>query len=375
MGARFGDQTVRARSGLASRYRADMNPLLATALPGRASRTVSSSLCMLLFLSLTTCGSDGSAGTPDLQPHDAGVPPIEGAPGTAQLVDSTAELSPTAEHLQLTLVDVGQGDGMVLTLPDGTAAAIDGGPDRFAAYRDYISTAVKGGLRLEAVLLSHGHSDHYTGLTTAIDWLPKDCGARVFDPGYDRPDIPGYQSFKAAAGCRYRTFGKGMSLSLFPSVRIEILSVTDTPFPMQDSSGINNTSAITYVRFGRFALLLMGDAETQAERLLWDEKKDSLRANVLKLGHHGSCNATATSLLAAVSPDYALIGVGRPNDFGHPHCQTLNKLKARGMHWLRSDSNGTITVETDGEKYAVRFATGSPDDTRCPRDCSGAPDF
>ena len=354
-----------------------MNQSLAAAFCAGATRRIFPSLYALFFLLLTgpACGGAGSADLPDAMPRNAGIPPVEGPPGTAQLVGSAAELSPTAEHLQLTLVDVGQGDGMVLTFPDGTAAAIDGGPDRFAAYRDFISAAVKGGMRLETVLLSHGHSDHYTGLTTAIDWLPKDCGARVFDPGYDRPDVPGYQSFKGAAGCRYRAFGKGMSLALYPSVRIEVLSVTDMPFPMADSTGINNTSAITYVRFGRFALLLMGDAETEAERSLWNARKDSLRANVLKLGHHGSCNASATSLLGSVAADYALIGVARPNAFGHPHCQTINKLQARGMHWLRTDSNGTITVETDGEKYAVRFAMGSPDDTRCPRPCSSAVDF
>ena len=340
-------------------------------------RRIFPSLCALTWLALgpVGCGSDGNGVTPDPTPPDAGTPPVAGPAGTAQLVANAAELSTTAEHLQLTLVDVGQGDGMVLTFPDGTAAAIDGGPDRFAAYRDYLSAAVKTGLRLQTVLLSHGHSDHYTGLTTAIDWLPKDCSARVFDPGYDRPDIPGYQSFKAAAGCRYRTLGKGMSLALYPSVNMEILAVTDTPFPMPDSAGVNNTSAITYVRFGRFALLLMGDAQTEAERSLWNERKDNLRANVLKIGHHGSCNATASSLLAAIAPDYALIGVGRPNDYNHPHCQTINKLKARGTHWLRSDSNGTITVETDGEKYAVRFAMGSQDDTRCPNSCASAPDF
>ena len=354
-----------------------MNLLPAAAPRGILSRILFPSLCALfwLFAAAPGCGSDGGTAMPDPMPRSAGIPPQDGPPGTAQLVASAAELSPTAERLQLTLVDVGQGDGMVLTLPDATAAAIDGGPDRFAAYRDFISTAVKGGLRLETVLPSHGHSDHYTGLTTAIDWLPKDCNARVFDPGYDRPDVPGYQSFKAAAGCRYRTFGKGMSLALYPSVRVEILSVTDTPFPMPDSTGVNNTSAITYLRFGRFAMLLMGDAQTEAERALWNERKDSLRANVLKIGHHGSCNATATSLLAAVAPDYALIGVARPNDFGHPHCQTINKLTKRGAHWLRTDSNGTITVETDGEKYAVRFAMGSQDDMRCPRDCSGPSDF
>lgn len=334
------------------------------------------SLGLLVSVAVSAgCGSSESGSSDDLGTRDPGVPPAPGAAGTAQLVGAASELSPTAQHLSLSLVNVGQGDGLLITLPDGSGLALDGGPDRFAAYRDYISAAVKAGLRLETVLLSHGHSDHYTGLTTAIDWLPKDCNARVFDPGYDRPDIPGYQSFKAAAGCRYRALGKGMSLSLFPSVSIEILGVTDTPFPMADGTGINNTSAVTYLRFGRFAALLTGDAQTEAEKILVSERAMGLRANVLKVGHHGSCNASATSLLAAVAPEYALIGVARPNDFGHPHCQTIKKLMARGTHWLRSDSNGTVTIETDGDKYAVSFTDGSLDDSRCPRDCAQPSDF
>ncbi len=340
---------------------------------------VGASLTGLFSLGLCTavvsCDSSGTAGGDDLGVRDPGMPPATGPAGTATLAGGVSELSSTAQHLTLTLVNVGQGDGLLLTLPDNSALAIDGGPDRFAAYRDYLSAAVKAGLRLDTVLLSHGHSDHYTGLTTAIDWLPKDCNARVFDPGYDRPDVPGYQSFKAAAGCRYRSLGKGMSLSLFPSVQLEILSVTDTPFPMADGTGINNTSAITYLRFGRFAALLTGDAQTEAEKILVAEHPGGLRANVLKIGHHGSCNATATSLLAAVAPEYALIGVARPNDFGHPHCQTIKKLMARGTHWLRSDSNGTVTIETDGDKYAVSFTEGSQDDSRCPRDCAQPSDF
>lgn len=345
---------------------------------GPRSLTFASGLglfCLLLGAATVGCGASGQGGSGDMGTFDPGLPPTPGPAGTAQLVGSESELSPTTQHLSLALVNVGQGDGLLITLPDNSALALDGGPDHFAAYRDHLSAAVKAGLRLETVLLSHGHSDHYTGLTTAIDWLPKDCNARVFDPGYDRPDIPGYQSFKAAAGCRYRALGKGMSLSLFPSVQVEILSVTDTPFPMADGTGINNTSAVTYLRFGRFAALFTGDAQTEAERILVNEHPGGLRANVLKLGHHGSCNATATSLLAAVAPEYALIGVARPNDFGHPHCQTIKKLQARGTHWLRSDSNGTVTVVTDGDKYAVSFTEGTPDDSRCPRDCAQPSDF
>ena len=320
------------------------------------------------------CGSTDSSSDGDGSGL-SGTPPVDGVPGTAQYVATAAALSPTAEHLKLTMVEVGQGDGFFVTFPDKTAVAIDGGPDRFAAYRDFVTATIKEGTRLQYVLLSHGHSDHYTGLTTAIDFLPKDCVARVFDPGYDRPDTPGYVSFKTAAGCRYQTLGKGMSLGLYPSVHLEVLNVASVPFPMVDGTGINNTSAVTYLRFGRFAALFTGDAQTEAERILVNERAGNLRANVLKVGHHGSCNATATSLLSAVAPQYALISAATPNDFGHPHCQTIGKLKTQGVHWLRADSNGGVTIETDGDKYTVTYARGSVDDPTCPRNCASPSDF
>lgn len=117
-------------------------------------------------------------------------------------------------------------------------------------------------------------------------------------------------------------------------------------FPIQwrTAPASTNTSAITYLRVGRFAELFTGDAQTESERILMNERAGSLRANVLKVGHHGSCNATATGLLGNVAPQYALISAATPNDLGHPHCQTIAKLKKQGVHWLRAYSYGGVDV-------------------------------
>src|SRR5262249_40494921 len=146
------------------------------------------------------------------------------------------------------------------------------------------------------------------------------------------------------------------------------LGAADQPYPMADGWGINNTSLVTYVRYGRFTALLTGDAQTEAEQQVVTDHA-VFRATVMKIGHHGSCNATATTVLRTAAPAVALISAGQGNSFGHPHCQTLDKLRAQGSHWYRTDVNGSITIKTDGEHFTVSTNRGQADDPSCPRPC------
>lgn len=325
-----------------------------------------SSCALGLQLFFAGCGQDGQSG----QDEKGAEAPGSDQAGTAIFVPDASGLSGSVPHLKLIMVDVGQGDGLVLKMPSGIVVAIDGGPDRAGSY----SGMLNGMARMDYILLSHAHADHYTGLGIAIDRLPPDCAARVFDPGYDRPGITGYQYVKSNAGCRYRAVGNGMSLALDPKVSLSIIGAADAPYPTTDGWGINNTSLVTYLRYGRFAALFTGDAQSDAEQRVYATQL-SLHANVMKIGHHGSCNATGTSFLRAVSPAFALISAGQGNDFGHPHCQTLAKLRQQGSHFYRTDTNGTVVVETDGERYTVTPSRGSQDDPQCPRACASAVDF
>ncbi len=295
--------------------------------------------------------------------------------GPATFVDNPAMVDQAAS-LAIHMVDVGQGDGMVIKTPSGVVIALDGGPDRTGNYADYLKKL--NITRVDYVILSHGHSDHYTGLGTAIGLLPKDCEARVFDPGFARPDIPGYQYIRDTAGCRYRSLTFNQSLLLDPKLDLQVLGVTDTPYPQNDGTGINNTSAILRLRYGNFSMLLTGDAQTEAEKNLYMNFPMQLSANVLKVGHHGSCNATGTSLLKAIAPSYALISSGGPadpNNFGHPHCQTLDKLRSSGVHYFRTDQNGDIMVLSDGKVFSIMPGRGTVDTAACPRACAQPSDF
>jgi competence protein ComEC len=288
------------------------------------------------------------------------------------LVDSEAAL--TGTPLRITMVDVGQGDGLVVQLPSGKVLVVDGGPEGVSGnFAKFLTSA--GITQVDTTILSHAHSDHWAGLPIAIGRMPHDCVARVLDPGYDRSDLVGYRAVRDAAGCRYHGVGAGMSLNLDPAVAIEVLSFAAAPFPKSDSAGVNNTSVVLRIRYGSFSMLFSGDAETDAERALLGSRITDLKATVLKVGHHGSCNATGTTLLRKVAPKWAVISAATGNTFGHPHCQTIQKLKASGVSWMRTDKNGNITISTDGNSYAVTASKGKANVTSCPKDCAAPTDY
>lgn len=297
-----------------------------------------------------------------------------GPDGDAVWVASESGLDPAAGRLRVTMVDVGQGDGFVIEFPNGKVMAVDGGPST-TKFENYLKS--RGIARLDYAVLSHGHNDHYTGLTPVLDMLPSDCAPRVFDPGLNRRDVAGYNSFRGAAGCHYQAIALGASLLIDPAVEVTVLSAHDRRFGSSDDShGVNNTSVVLRIRYGRFSMLFEGDAETVAEHATFDADPSRLRSTVLKAGHHGSCTSTGNSYLSAVAPQYVFISVSDTNSYGMPHCQTMAKLKARsGLRWVRTDENGTVSLNSDGSHYTVSRSKGRESEDSCPRDCASPLDF
>ena len=116
----------------------------------------------------------------------------------------------------------------------------------------------------------------------------------------------------------------------------------------------NEASVVLRLSYGAVRLLLMGDAEAGEEGWLLARYGDSLRADVLKVGHHGSSTSSTAPFLDAVRPDVALVSVGAGNSYHHPSQEVLQALDERGVHLLRTDDDGTIVVSTDGHDLEVR---------------------
>ena len=117
---------------------------------------------------------------------------------------------------------------------------------------------------------------------------------------------------------------------------------------------LNDLSVVLHVRYGETAVLLAGDAEARAENRMLDTFPASmLRADVLKLGHHGSSTSTGYAFFLAVDPDYAVASCGKDNDYGHPHLETLSLLYDTHTAFYRTDCDGSVTFRLNGETVSV----------------------
>lgn len=127
--------------------------------------------------------------------------------------------------------------------------------------------------------------------------------------------------------------------------------------PAADFTDNNNQSVVCRVTCGKRRLLFMGDAEEKAEKALTESGVD-LKADVLKVGHHGSNTGTGEAFLRQVRPSFALISCGTGNAYGHPHADTLERLRAVGAQIYRTDLNGTVHLTCDGEHITVTCEKG-----------------
>jgi competence protein ComEC len=281
-------------------------------------------------------------------------------PGQAIVVGSTAVvclvlsgLGPAGSGLtEIHMIDVGQGDAIGIRTPHGSWVLVDagrawrGGDAGRAVIVPYVSRQ-RGAL--VAFILSHPHTDHVGGASTVIGALHP---TRYYDAAF-AGDADAYR----ASLLRAREAG-----TVWQRVHPEDSLVVDGVvfrFLGPDSawtaglSDPNLASTIVLVRAGEVRVLLVGDAERPEEDWLLARYGDSLRADVLKVGHHGSSTSSSDAFLAAVRPRIALVSVGLGNSYGHPSPDVMATLAARGAQVLRTDRLGTIVVRTDGRRLLV----------------------
>lgn len=260
-------------------------------------------------------------------------------------------------RLRVTFIDVGQGDASLLESDDGHAAMIDAGPPEAGAHLREV-LAAHGVGQLDWVIFTHPHLDHIGG---ALDLLDSVRVARVIDPAIPHPTAT-YDRLLARIQQRAIPFGvarSGEVLSLGPHVSVEILAPSE-PLISGTRSDVNANSVVVRVTAGSVRMLFAGDAERESEERLLVEGAERLRADVLKVAHHGSRYATTEPFLQAVSPRYAVISCGEGNSYGHPHASTLDLLVRRGVEFFRTDLQGDIVVATDGVHVSVAPSRQAP---------------
>ena len=256
------------------------------------------------------------------------------------------------DALTVRFIDAGQGDCELLTFPDGTVMLIDGG-DRFCSNYivDYLEDC--GVEKIDFLVATHPHADHIGGLDDVLESIPV---SEVIMPKISESDIPTtqtYEDFLMAvknSGCKVTAAKQGISVYEGENTSIKLLA------PCEDNySDLNGYSAVVKVEYGEKFFLFTGDAdkESEEEMLLTG---DDLNADVLKVGHHGSSTSTTDEFLDAVNPDYAVISVGVDNKYGHPHLETLEKLKERNTDVYTTSADGTVIAVCDGENIEFSFS-------------------
>ena len=272
--------------------------------------------------------------------------------------------------LTVTFLDVGQGDAIAIRTPGGAWILVDGG---LAGPWGDVGTAVvlpflrRGGCREIALMVAtHPHADHVGGLAAIARALPVreaweagpapgQATSRAADGGPVAPLLAAWLT----AGTPWRTPPEPLVWSQ-DGVRLEALKRPGR------AASVNDASLVLRLTYGRFVALLAGDLEQAGEAALLGAARERLRADVLKVGHHGSHGATSRRWLQAVRPAVAVISAGAANVHGHPHPLTLARLAAARARLRRTDQAGAITLRTDGARYAVTAmrAPGVPE-ARC----------
>lgn len=273
-----------------------------------------------------------------LQPILDAIAPPAGTPG---LPSDTGALEAVA-------LDVGQGDSIFAQSPSGKTMLVDAGESKaFDAIDNFLRA--RGVSKLDIVIATHPHSDHIGGMRQIIEKY--DIG-RFYMPEVTHTTVT-YEKVLAALddrGVEVRFLNSETNLTWDDDVEVSVLS----PLMGVEYNDLNDWSAMLRVKFGDTAILLTGDAEANAERLALDAfGAQALKADVLKLGHHGSSTSTSNAFLEAISPRYAIASLGADNDYGHPHQQTLQKLKDAGVELFRTDRSGNIRILLTGRDILI----------------------
>ena len=292
---------------------------------------------LLLLLLLTGCTTAAPAATePATEP--AAVPTAAPTETVILTLPTEAPTEPALEGLTVHFIDVGQADGFLLEC-DGEYAVIDGGyPEGGEKMVEYMTEL--GVEELELVVATHLHGDHIGGLPLVLDTYPaKNVWSR---PVTFRNDyVRNFQDAVAAQGIALHVPEVGEVFELGDTT-ITVLGPVKNQY-----EDLNDTSIVLMVQYGDVRFLFTGDMELIAETDLLDSGAD-VKADVLKVGHHGSYSSTGYRLLREVAPTYAVISVGGNNDYGHPHKEPMSRLRDAEVTIFRTDKMYDIVAVTDG---------------------------
>ena len=273
---------------------------------------------------------------------------------------------PSSPELRVTMIDVGQGESLLVEFPGRRTMLIDGGglaASSFDVGERVVSPVLwrKGIKKVDYLVLTHPHPDHLDGLVA----VAKNFRIGEFWEGWPTRVDGLYADLLRAlpSGVIRRRCGRGfgrregeVSITvLHPEMRAAEVDRGGPPAPAAIG---NDSSLVIKIALGRTAFLLTGDVGAATERELLGTGLD-LGSTVLKAGHHGSASSTSAAFLAAVRPKAVLISVGEGNTYGFPSPEVLERCRSAGAEVFRADIDGAVEISADGRRLLVRKAAGS----------------
>lgn len=247
-------------------------------------------------------------------------------------------------YLQFTVIDVGQGDALLVQTPDGINLLMDGGDEGKGISKVIPFLHSVGVERLDLVIASHGHQDHLSGLAEVLEEIP---ARKLYLP--QKIDSLEVKEFLERIAPSHIPYERPISGSRFQLGAYGRGTILDDPEAVEE----NDRSLVAVIQYGKNKLLLTGDLSEQGEAILARRYPQILRASVLKVGHHGSSYASGLNFITQVRPKVAVISVGANNHFGHPGRSTLHRLHSLGIDVYRTDRQGSIIVKLYGNRFTV----------------------
>ena len=259
--------------------------------------------------------------------------------------------------LEITVLDVGQGDAIFIACPNGRTLLVDGGP-RSPAWDAGARVIVpflraKGHRRVDTMIVSHPHLDHYGGLSAVVESV--DVG-EIVSSGVTSTS-GSYRAWRETVeqhGIPYRTVVKGDTLAALGGVRGVFLHPDRFFVSGASKAHANDVSVVLRLSYGEFSMLLTGDIEEKAEYAV-TRAPAALKSTVLKSPHHGSITSSGTTFLHAVDPEAVAVSVGLINAFRHPSPQVMERYRRRGAEVYRTDRGGAVIIRSDGQSWAMEY--------------------
>jgi beta-lactamase superfamily II metal-dependent hydrolase len=269
--------------------------------------------------------------------------------------EQTQAPPPSGDELQVHVLNVGQGDSILIIAPGGKSVLVDAGVP--GSGRVVLDAMKRYGVdHLDLMVATHAHADHIGG---ADEVMRRTKVSTVLDSKVPN-STKNYEDFLSAineTGAKYVPASPGQKFDLGGGATMTVLAPIQ-PFFTKDQlrSGANEPNAnsvVTRLDYGDFSMLLTGDAEAETEERLMS-KGANIKAKVLKVGHHGSRYASSEKFLRQGGFEAAIISDGPDNRYGHPSQDALDRLKHLGVKLYRTDLEGEVTILSHGSGYEIR---------------------